>query len=616
MYQFLLETSWLIPVYGLVGALLSLPWSTGLIRDRGQRLAAYLNILMTLIALIHGTVVFTQVWEQPAYPLVLHWFQVADFDLSFNVNLDSISVGAMELITGLSLLAQIYGLGYLEKEISLARFYGLMGFFEAAMSGLVISDSLFLTYGLLEMLTLSTYLLVGFWYAQPLVVNAARDAFLTKRVGDILLLMGVVALSVYAGGLNFDTMEQWAKSADLAPGIAAALGLALIAGPTGKCAQFPLNLWLDEAMEGPNPASILRNSVVVACGAYVLIKLQPILSLSPVPQATLVTIGATTAIGASLVALAQIDIKRAMSHSTSAYLGLVFIAVGLGWTNFALLLLLAHAIAKALIFMSVGSIILTTSSQNVTELGGLARKMPMTTLAYVVGSLGLVGLFPLAMYWAMLEGMDNYWNEAPWAVGVILLVNGVTAIGLVRVFRLVFLGDVTPKTRRSPEVPWMMAVPMGFLVVCTLVLPLGMQKLELLPALNAVNWAAAAMLSLSGIVGVVIGSLIKLNHVWLRPIDVPLRFVQDLLAYDFYVDKFYKVTVVWAVSTLSAFTSWFDRYVVDGAVNLVGLVSLFSGEGLKYSSSGRSQAYMLTILLGVGMIGLFLSWSKLIVPAL
>ncbi len=129
MYSFLLETSWLIPVYGLVGALLSLPWATGLIRDRGQRLAAYLNILMTLIALVHGTVVFTQVWEQPAYQIVLHWFQVADFDLSFNVNLDSISVGAMELITGLSLLAQVYALGYLEKEISLARFYGLMGFF-------------------------------------------------------------------------------------------------------------------------------------------------------------------------------------------------------------------------------------------------------------------------------------------------------------------------------------------------------------------------------------------------------------------------------------------------------------------------------------------------------
>ena len=616
MYQFLLETSWLIPVYGLVGALLSLPWATGLIRDRGQRLAAYLNIFMTLVGLVHGTLVFTQIWQQPAYQLILPWFQVADFNLTFNINLDSVSVGAMELITGLSLLAQVYGLGYLEKEISLARFYGLMGFFEAAMSGLVISDSLFLTYGLLEMLTLSTYLLVGFWYAQPLVVNAARDAFLTKRVGDILLLMGVVALSVYADGLNFETIGEWTQTAELAPPVAAALGLALIAGPTGKCAQFPLNLWLDEAMEGPNPASILRNSVVVGCGAYVLIKLQPIIVMSSIAQDVLILLGTLTAIGASLVSLAQIDIKRAMSHSTSAYLGLVFIAVGMQWTDFALLLLLSHAIAKALIFMSVGSIILTTSSQDVTELGGLARKMPMTTLAYITGSAGLVGVLPMATYWAMLDGMSKFWTEAPWAVAVILLVNGLTAISLVRVFRLVFLGDATPKTRRSPEVPWQMAMPMGILVGATTALPFVLLKLDLLPVTGEINFTAAALLTTSGIVGISIGSLIQLNHVWLRPIQAPLRFVQDLLSYDFYVDKFYMVTVVWAVRTLSSFTSWFDRYVVDGAVNLVGFASLFSGESLKYSASGKSQAYMLTILLGVGFIGLFLSWSKLILPGI
>ena len=369
-------------------------------------------------------------------------------------------------------------------------------------------------------------------------------------------------------------------------------------------------------MEGPNPASILRNSVVVGCGAYVLIKLQPIIVMSSIAQNVLILLGTLTAIGASLVSLAQIDIKRAMSHSTSAYLGLVFIAVGMQWTDFALLLLLSHAIAKALIFMSVGSIILTTSSQDVTELGGLARKMPMTTLAYITGSAGLVGLLPMATYWAMLDGMSKFWMDAPWAVGVILLVNGLTAISLVRVFRLVFLGDVTPKTKRSPEVPWQMAMPMGVLVGATAALPFVLLKLKLLPVTGEINFTAAALLTTSGLVGISIGSLIQLNHVWLRPIQAPLRFVQDLLAYDFYVDKFYMVTVVWAVRSLSRFTSWFDRYVVDGAVNLVGFASLFSGESLKYSASGKSQAYMLTILLGVGFIGLFLSWSKLILPGI
>ena len=611
MHGYLLETSWLIPSYGLIGALVTVPWSTGLIRGRGQRPAAYLNILATILALVHGVLIFQAVWDQPVYELSLPWFHMADFDLTFNVHLDSIGVGAMVLITLLSLLAQVYGLGYLEKEWSLGRFYGLMGFFEAAMSGLVLSDSLFLTYGLLEMLTLSTYLLVGFWYAQPLVETAARDAFLTKRVGDILLLMGVVTVAVYAGDLNFEKIYQWAETADLAPGTATALGLALIAGPTGKCAQFPLNLWLDEAMEGPTPASILRNSVVVGCGAYVLIKLQPVIALSPVAQAMLVILGTMTAVGASLVSIAQIDIKRAMSHSTSAYMGLVFIAVGMQWTDFAYLLLLAHSIAKALIFMSLGSIILITSSQNVTELGGLGRKMPMTTLAFVTGGLGLVGLFPLGSYWAMLDGMDDFWTASPGLVAVILLVNMLTAIGLVRVYRLVFLGPVTPKTRRSPEVPWTMAVPMGVLVVSTVLLPLVMQRLELLPDFDAVNLAAAGVLSLSGFIGVAIGSLVRLEHVWMRPVQAQLRFTQDLLAYDFYVDKFYELTVVRFVGSLSSLISWFDRYIGDGVVNLIGFVSLFSGEGLKYSVSGRSSGYMFTILVGVSVLGMALSWSRI-----
>lgn len=611
MHQFLIETSWLIPIYGLIGALLTLPWSTGIIRTTGQRPAAYINIVSTLIACLHGLVVFNAVWDQPPQQLVLPWFQAADFNLTFHIHLDSISVGAMETITLLSLLAQIYGMGYLEKDWALGRFYSLMGFFEAAMSGLVISDSLFLTYALLEMLTLSTYMLVGFWYAQPLVVTAARDAFLTKRVGDVLLLMGVVSLAVFSSSLNFEDIYRWSENSGLTPIAAGALGLALMAGPTGKCAQFPLHLWLDEAMEGPNPASILRNSVVVGCGAYVLIKLQPVLTMSPVTQVALLTLGTMTAIGASLVALAQIDIKRAVAHSTSAFLGLVFIAVGMQWTDFALILLFTHAIAKALLFMSIGSIIATTSCQDITELGGLARKMPATTLAFGVGSLGLMGLFPLATYWAMLRGVETFWNDSFWIVGVILTVNVLTTVNLVRVFRLVFLGEVRPKTRRAPEVPWSMAVPMVTLSVVTLLLPLVMQKLELLPDPSDVNYGAAGLLTLSGMLGIAIGSTLKLEHAWMRSIQAPVRFLQDLLAYDFYVDKFYKITVVWAVSTLSQFTSWFDKYIVDGFVNLVGLASIFGGESLKYSASGRSQAYMLTILLGVALIGIFLSWSKI-----
>lgn len=608
MDQFLLQTSWWIPCYGLLGAIVTLPWSTGVIRRTGPRPAAYINLLMTVLAFVHGIAVFRATLTYGTQSFLIEWFHAADLDLSLALEVSSVSVGAVQLVTGLSLLAQFFALGYMEKDWALARFFSLMGFFEGAMGGLALSDSLFLTYALLEMLTLSTYLLVGFWYAQPLVVTAARDAFLTKRVGDVLLLMGVVALATMAGSLNFPDLYDWAETANLHPTVATLLGLALIAGPIGKCAQFPLHLWLDEAMEGPNPASILRNSVVVGCGAYVLIKLQPILLLSPVTSMALVVLGAMTAVGASLVAIAQIDIKRALSHSTSAYLGLVFVAVGMQWTGFALMLLFTHAVAKALLFMSTGSIILTTSSQDVTEMGGLWSRMPATTAAFVVGACGLVGLLPLGGFWALRQGMNAFWYGSPWLVVTLLLVNCLTAFNLTRVFRLVFLGQPQAKTRRAPEVPWTMAVPMVSLTIVTLLVPMILHRLSLLPDWSYINPLAVALLLLSGAVGCGLGATVYLNRTWARPVQIPLKFVQDLLAYDFYIDQLYRVSVVWAVNILSRFSAWFDRYVVDGFVNFVGLASIFSGESLKYSISGQSQFYLLTILIGVSLLGVFLTF--------
>ncbi|MEB3340016.1 NAD(P)H-quinone oxidoreductase subunit F [Okeania sp.] len=608
MFEFLIQNFWCIPFYGLIGSILTLPWSIGIIKRTGPRPAAYFNLLMTFLALVHGSIVYQAVWNQEPQEIIFNWLETGDLNLSFAFNISSVSIGAMTVVTSLTFLAQIYALGYLEKDWALARFFGLMGFFEAAMSGLTISDSLFISYALLEMLTLSTYLIVGFWYAQPLVVTAARDAFLTKRVGDVLLLMGVVAISALAGSMNFSDLYLWAERVELNPITANLLGLALIAGPIGKCAQFPLHLWLDEAMEGPNPASILRNTIVVAIGAYVLIQIQPILIISPIALAVLVAVGTVTAIGASLVALAQIDLKRALSHSTSAYLGLVFIAVGTQWTSFGLVLLLAHCIAKALLFMSAGGVILTTNSQDLTEMGGLGSKMPATTTSFLVGTLGLIGLLPLGGFWALREGLDAFWIIDPWVVPVILLVNFLTALNLTRVFRLIFLGEPQPKTRRAPEVPWTMAVPMVSLIIVTLLAPVIMESLSLLPDWNYLNVAVVILLIGSGLLGVVIGSTMQLGRTWSRPIQAPFRLAQDLFAYDFYVDRLYNVTIVFAVSQFSKLSAWIDRYIVDGIVNLVGLATIFSGQGLKYGVSGQGQSYLLTILLGIGVLGYLVLW--------
>ena len=567
---------WLIPLYGFSGMLLSLPWAAGWFKRQGPRPAAYLNLIMTLIGVIHGSLVLQQILQIGAQHLQFGWFGVGDMNLQIGFELSLTNLAALEFVT-------------------------------------VLSSNLFFSYFLLEMLTLSTYLLVGFWYAQPLVVTAARDAFLTKRVGDVLLLMGMVALSAWAGSLEFNDLYEWSATATasgaLSPLAGSLIGLGLIAGPMGKCAQFPMHLWLDEAMEGPNPASILRNSAVVTCGALVLLKVMPLLRFSPLAVNVLLVVGTISAIGGALVAIAQVDLKRAFSYGTSSYLGLVFIAIALQQPAVALLLLFAHGLAKALIFMGVGSVICTTNCQDLTELGGLGARMPATTSAFLVAGAGLTGLFPLGCFWCFGLLVQALLPSHPFLAAVVLATNLLTAFNLVRVYRQVFLDTPHPKTRRAPEVGWLMALPMVSLSVMVLLLPLVFQRLNPVPGLAAINTSSVVLVVASGALGVVAGSLVRLDRFWSRSVLKPLRAVQDLLAYDFYTDKLYRATIVRLVAGFADLTNRFDQEVVTGLANRLGGLSMQGAEGLKLAVSGQMQTYVLTAVLGIVLLLASLVWS-------
>ncbi len=607
-----LQLAWLIPLYGFSGMVLSLPWACGWFPRNGQRPAAYLNLLVTLLAVLHGSLALRDVWLTGPHHISLPWFSVADLSLRIGIDLSLTSLASLELVTFMSLIAQVFALGYLDKEWSLARFYGLLGFFEGALSGIVLSSNLFLSYFLLEMLTLSTYLLVGFWYAQPLVVTAARDAFLTKRVGDVLLLMSVVALAAWSGSMEFTDLYSWAadvrSNGTISPLAGTLLGLGLIAGPMGKCAQFPMHLWLDEAMEGPNPASILRNSVVVTAGALVLMKLMPLLQLSLIATDVLLAVGTISAIAGALVAISQVDLKRAFSYSTTSYLGLVFVAIALQQPGIALLLLLSHGLAKALLFMSVGSVIATTNCQDLTELSGIGRRMPATLSAFLVAAAGLVGLLPLGCFWCYGQAVQALAGQAPLFAGVFLLTNLLTAANLTRVFRSLFLGPPLPKTRRTPEVNWLMALPMVSLTVIVLLTPLMMQRIDPVPGIAAFSPAVALAVVASGALGVALGSWVTLDQFWSRSIAAPTRWVQDLLAHDFYTERFYRATVVAFVAGLARFTNWVDQRLVNGLVDGIGRGSLVSAENLKLSVSGQLQSYLLTVLVAILLLLATLSW--------
>jgi NAD(P)H-quinone oxidoreductase subunit 5 len=607
MAQFLLETVWLIPCYALIGGLLAVPWSPGIIRRTGPRPAGYLNLVMTFLAFVHSAIALSATWNQSSTELFIPWLSTAGLNLTIAIEISSISVGALVVITGLNLLAQIYAIGYMEMDWGWGRFFSLLGFFEAGLCALALCNNLFFSYVILEILTLGTYLLVGLWFSQPLVVTGARDAFLTKRVGDLFLLMGVLGLWPLAGTWNYTELAEWATTANVNPTLITLVGLALVAGPMGKCAQFPLHLWLDEAMEGPVPSTVLRNSVVVASGAWVLIKLQPVLTLSPIVSSAIVAIGAVTAVGASLIAIAQIDVKRCQSYSVSAYMGLVFIAVGTQQDEAALLLVLTHALASALLVMSTGGIVWNSITQDINQLGGLWSRRPISGIAFIVGSLGLIGFPPLGSFWALMKLADALWTNQPWLVGVVIAVNALTAFSLAREFGLIFGGKAKQMSERSPEVHWPMVLPMVILLGFVLHLPLVLQSLSLLPTWANLNKDVALLLIWSSIFGVSIGSVIYLGN-WQKPIRFPWKGLRDLFAYDFYTAQIYRLTIVAGVGQIAKFADMLDRLVIDGIVNLVGLFSLLGGQGLKYSTSGQTQFYAFTVLLGVSFFGMWVAW--------
>lgn len=630
MTHLLVQNIWLVPVYSLIGALISVLWFPSVIRRTGPRPSGYVNAIMTLVSFIHSVLAFVALNHQPAEHLSITWLKVANLNLTLPIEVSSLTVGALVVITGINVLAQIFAIGYLEMDWGWARFYSLLALFEAGMCALVLCDSLFFAYMILEILTLATYLLVGLWFNQALVIAGARDAFLTKRIGDLLLLMGVLGVYPLAGTWDFSQLAVWAQTAQVDPKVLALVGIALIAGPMGKCAQFPLHLWLDEAMEGPLPASILRNSVVVATGAWVLIKLQPFLALSPFVLSATVFIGAVTALGGTLMAIAQIDIKRTLSYLVSAYMGLIFIAVGVQQTEAAFQLMLVHAIAMALLMMGCGNVIWNCVTQDLRQFGGLWSRRPISGSSFIVGAAALVALPPLGGFWGMLKLLEGLWDSHPLLVALLIGVNATAAFSLTRTFCLVWGGKPKPMTARSPEVFWPMILPTVIMMGFALHLPLLMQATGLLPAWDSLQPDQALILTGSTVLGCLVSAFVYFSPAIPKPVPVP-KVVQDFLSYLTWVPSeapgrrdpvmfsqpngltpgLYRTGVVFVINLVSEFTSWLDRNMVDGIVNLFGSATIFSGQTLRYITAGQSQFYILTILLGTALIGILLCWPVL-----
>jgi NAD(P)H-quinone oxidoreductase subunit 5 len=617
-----LQAAWLIPVYPLLAAVASLAWSPGLISRTGPRPCGYLNLLMVSVAFVHSVVALTALHtnaragaEALYRPITFGWtwLDTAGLRIGFDGLITEPALVAMTVITGLHVLVQLYSIAYLEMDWGWPRFFGSLSFFEAGLCALVLTDSLFFSYVILELLTFGTYLIVGTWYNQPLVVKGARDAFLTKRIGDLILLAGVIALLPLTGTWNFHGLQGWAadqiNNHNALPPAMTLILLALIAGPMGKCAQIPLHLWLDEAMESPLPSTVLRNSVVVVGGAWVLLRLEPLIELSPLVQTVLVIVGGTSALVGSLIALAQIDVKRALSFLVSSWLGLLFVAVGLGGIGVADHLMLVYPLPMALMLMAIGAIVLTNITQDLTQLGGLWSKRPLMGLAFLTGAAGLMALPPFGGFAALREllVLTAASSNPPLLGGVVLITNALISAGLIRVFGLIWGGRPSVFTTRSPEVLWLMALPTLVLMGLVLHLPQllvvnGVFSLSPLP-----GWGPQALpLLLSTLVGGGLSALFYLRPHPLAHLPAALGGLQDWLAHDMQTERFYHRTVVWLVVALARLSAWCDERLIEGFSGASGGAALAGARRLSLTTSGRSQAYALTLLLGVLLMAAWL----------
>ena len=536
------------------------------------------------------------------------WMPAGHLAISMGILVNPLSALMAVIVTSVSLLVQVYSLGYMKGDPSFPRFFSYLSLFSFSMLTLVLADNFILLYMAWELVGLCSYLLIGFWYQKPEAARAAKKAFVVTRVGDLGFLIGILVLSILAGTFDFAGVARFIGAGSVPQGQVTLVVLLLFCGAVGKSGQFPLHVWLPDAMEGPTPVSaLIHSATMVAAGVFMVARLYTIFQASPDALRVVAGLGAFTAVFAAASALAQDDIKRVLAYSTISQLGYMMLALGVGGgggggtgaggTGAGLFHLTTHAAFKTLLFLGAGSVIHALGTNNIRQMGGLGRKMPVTAVTFGVAVLAIAGIFPLSGFWskdAILEAVRDGGHTVLYlvALGTVFL----TAVYMSRVFFLAFTG--TPRgPARAHESPAVMTVPLLILAVFAA----GLGFLDI-PAFIDPQARPA---------GLDIGMLLLSNGLAVAGILVsllvfgPWRRVQaeaphpgpvySLLAHKFYIDELYLFLIRGLYFTLTAAIAWFDRHVVDGMVNLVGGTSKWGGALLRRTLVGKVQGYALIV---------------------
>src|SRR5213082_2721146 len=654
---------WLIPALPLAVSFVILS-----LANSRRKSAAALAVIGQIAALTLSIFAFATTLQTPGYRAFRNftWFTFGDSALRIGWVLDPLAAAMLVMIALVGLCIFVFSIGYMAGDKDFTRFFAYLSFFSAAMLGVVIANSLLLLFVCWELVGLASYLLIGFWIHKPSAAAAAKKAFITTRIGDLGFFLGILWLYGRSGTLLFyDDGNGCLENAGLMLLGASAVSIALLifCGAVGKSGQFPLHVWLPDAMEGPTPVSaLIHAATMVAAGVFLVARVYPLFSLGAINGVTasltvVVSIGVITALMASLIALGQFDIKRILAYSTVSQLGLMMVSLGVGGVAAGMMHLLAHGFFKALLFLGAGSVIHgCDGEQDIRKMGGLRWLMPITFSTYAIGMMALSGV-PLFFSggWTKEEilHVTAHWPASRLPYYFLLIGVLLTALYMTRQIIYVFFGDRRVASQHAHESPRVMTMPLIALAICAILFSIVLTPAW--PWLHDYLTGTAADVELVRLIQstlflslVLVGAGFALG-IWMyrkvgvqdrqRPADTdPLEFAQPqlfrFLENKMWIDELYARTII-AFSWMSArLSDWMDRHFWDRLVRGFGgigqLLGVFTasiderginagvdettvgtrglGRLISAAHSGQIQTYLSVIAIGVLALLLFYAW--------
>jgi NAD(P)H-quinone oxidoreductase subunit 5 len=668
--DFAYQYAWLIPLLPLAAALII---GTGLISfnkstNNLRSLWSTLSVSATGGAMVMAfNLLWSQIQGHDPYLYTFEWAQAGTFHLNMGFVIDHLTAMMLVIVTTVAFLVQIYTDGYMAHDPSYVRFYAYLSLFTSSMLGLVISPNLVQIYIFWELVGMCSYLLIGFWFDRKGAADACQKAFVTNRVGDFGLLLGLLGLYWATGTFEFTEMgeklSQLVESGGLSVGLATLFAILVFMGPAAKSAQFPLHVWLPDAMEGPTPISaLIHAATMVAAGVFLIARMFPVFEEIPAVMNTIAWTGAFTAFLGASIAVTQNDIKKGLAYSTVSQLGYMVMGMGVGAYGAGLFHLMTHAYFKAMMFLGSGSVIHGMEevvghdpdvAQDMRVMGGLRKYMPITAITFFIGTLAISGIPPFAGFWSKDEILASTFRANPllWAIG--FATAGLTAFYMFRMYFTTFEGDFRGTDKKlvamvkaensagkeaqaqdghsshhaskPHESPITMTFPLMVLAIPSMLVglvgtPLGNYfeyfihaPSEKITEVPVEGFTPEFLLMGGSSVGIgLIGISFAILMYMQKKIDPSaiakaIQPIYNLSKNKWYIDEIYGAVFVTGSRRLARQVLEVDAKIVDGVVNLAGFVTVVSGEGLKYFENGKAQFYALVIFIGV--LGLVIATS-------